>query len=567
MGKPVPLSLAPGRHGGVRYQRRQEVDFVIVGSGSAGGILARELSVAGFSVVVLEQGLYRRAEDFEHHDDFATMVKTPDRALTGSLDDDPQTFRASEHEVAAKATGGPVANYARTVGGSSAHFTGNFWRLRPLDFKERSLLGDIPGTGFADWPIAYQELEPYYTKVDWEIGVSGEPGPFDPPRSQPYPLPPLPVKSSGVLFEKGCRALGLHPQAAPMAILSRNYNGRRRCYHCGFCLGFGCEFGAKSSTLFTTIPEAEATGRCEIRTGATACRVPTDDDGRVTGVAYFDSDGREHLQRARAVVLSANGAETSRLLLMSESSRFPHGLANSSGLVGKYLMFNGGSSARAVFDEPLNEFKSVQVTRIAMDFYETDPERGFYGGGGIDGRWIDFPVTFGLGGLPPDAPRWGARYKRMLGEYFNYTMDMTTHATSLPVASNNVTLDPTHKDVYGRPGIRITYRDHDDDLATMRFLRDRGAEVLEAAGARRVWKQPVRPQTSTAHLLGTCRMGDDPAASVVDRYHRAHDVPNLFICDGSSMVSSSRGQPTMTIMALAFRAGEHIARFASQGDI
>jgi choline dehydrogenase-like flavoprotein len=352
-----------------------------------------------------------------------------------------------------------------------------------------------------------------------------------------------------------------------MAILSQPHNGRPPCMHCGFCLAFACEFGAKSSTLVAMIPLAEATGRCEIRPESTVHRIGLDDRGRAREVVYWDRDGVEHAQRAKAVVLSANGAETSRILLLSESSRFPDGLANSSGLVGKHLMFNGLSYATARFEHPLNEFKSVQVTRIVHDFYDADPARGFYGGGGIDARWQYFPILFGMAGLPPGSPSWGGEYKRLLGEYFNHTVDVNGHTTSLPLESNNVSLDPEVKDKWGRPALRLTYNDHPDDIATMHFLRERGSEILEAAGATEVWKAPVGPSTVGAHLLGTCRMGDDPASSVVDRYHRTHDVPNLFLCDGSSFVTSGRGQPTMTIMALAFRAGHHIAEFAGRGEI
>jgi choline dehydrogenase-like flavoprotein len=549
-----------------RFPTREPVDFVIVGSGAAGGILAKELSTAGFDVVVLEQGPYRRAHDFTH-DELGVFFN---QAMTAGYEGrHPQTFRRRESEEAKVQDFAPPALYARTVGGSSVHFSGNFWRLRPSDFRERSLYGAVAGAALADWPITYEELEPYYTRVDWEIGVSGAPGPSDPPRSKPYPLPPMPLKSSGALLERGARKLGLHPQAAPVAILSQPYNGRGACVHCGFCLAFGCEVGAKSSTLATMIPLAEASGRCELRTECTAYRIETDERGRARDVLYYDRDGREQAQRARAVILSANGAETPRLLLMSESARFPGGLANSSGLVGKHLMFNAHALASAFFDQPLNDYKSIQCTRIVMDFYEANHARGFYGGGGIDARPFlsGMPIFFALNGLPPDAPAWGREYKRQLSQYFTRNMVVACSTTSLARESNNISLDPQVKDGLGLPAIRVTYEDHPDDLSMARFLRGKAQEILQAAGAQKVWTGPVEPQNVGVHLLGTCPMGDDARVAVVDRYHRSHDVPNLFICDGSSMVTSGRGQPTMTIMALAFRAAEHIAEYARKGQI
>jgi choline dehydrogenase-like flavoprotein len=280
---------------------------------------------------------------------------------------------------------------------------------------------------------------------------------------------------------------------------------------------------------------------------------------------YFDAQKREHLQKARAVVLSANGAETARLLLNSTSNRFPQGLANSSGLVGKYLMFNQGAGVHAQFEHELNEYKSVQVTRIVHDFYDSDPKRGFYGGGGIDARMGPQPVGWALasGG---DLPQWGAGYKARL-EAFPRSMMSTAHCTSLAVEGNSVGIDPVLKDAWGIPAMRVTYRDHPDDLATARFLQDRAVEIMQAAGALQVSRAGQRISRGGVHLLGTCRMGNDPATSVVDKFHRTHDVPNLFLCDGSSFVTSGRGQPTMTIQALAFRAAEHIGRFAQRNEI
>jgi choline dehydrogenase-like flavoprotein len=549
------------------FNTRDEVDFVVIGSGSAGGILAKELSTAGFSTVVLEQGPYRKASDFTH-DEYSVVIQN--ELLGGGPEVHGQTFRQYEHETAGPTRDGllPV-RYARGVGGSSVHFTANFWRLRPVDFKERSLLGSIEGTNFADWPITYEELEPYYTKVDWEIGVSGAPGPFDAPRSKPFPMPPMPIKSSGVLMERAAGELGWHAQPEPHAILSKPHNGRGACVSCGYCMWYGCEAGAKSSTLAAMIPLAEASGNCEIRPESVVIRIDTNDQGRASQVVYLDKDGVEHAQKTKAVVLSANGAESSRLLLMSASSQHPDGLANSSGYVGRNLMYNQHALAIGVYEHPLNDYKGVQVSRVIHDFYEADEKRGFYGGGGIDARplFSAAPILHALVGSDPNVPRWGAEFKDTMAHDFTRTLSFVGSSTSLAMDRNNITLDPESKDAWGRPAIRVTYMDHDDDLSMAGFFEERCGELHEAAGAEKMWKFGVHPNSGGEHLLGTCRMGDDPATSVVDSKHRSHDVPNLFICDGSSMVTSGRGQPTMTIMALAFRAAEHITAAANAGEI
>jgi choline dehydrogenase-like flavoprotein len=550
---------------GAVFPESENVDFVIVGSGAAGGVMARELSTAGFDVVVLEQGPYLKSSDFRHDE----WSYTNNEELTwGPGQGHPQTFRRSEQETA-QTTEQAVLRYAHNVGGSSVHFAANYWRFREVDFIERSLLGPISGTNFADWPITYQDLEPYYTRVDWEIGVSGIEGPSDPPRSSGYPCPPMPGKSPGVLLERAGKKLGYQPYPAPVAILSRPHNGRPACVHCGFCWGFGCEMGAKSSSMVAMIPQAEATGRCELRTMCTVGRIETDQAGRATGVMYWDADAVEHVQKARAVVLCANGAETPRLLLLSESSRFPDGLANSSGMVGRNLMFNGWSWTVGQFEHPVNAYKSIPTTRVIHDFYSLDPALGFYGGGGIDARSASDgrPLASALWAGPPDGPQWGKAYKQSLREIFTHTAAFVGHTTSLPLSSNSVSLDPKLRDKWGRPALRTTYQEHPHDTATMKFFQLRAEELMAAAGATRVWGEHGTAETGSEHLLGTCRMGDDPDSSVVDRFHRAHDVPNLFICDGSSLVTSGRGQPTMTIQALAFRAAEHIARFARDGDV
>jgi len=264
-------------------------------------------------------------------------------------------------------------------------------------------------------------------------------------------------------------------------------------------------------------------------------------------------------------VVSANGAETPRLLLMSANSMFPQGLANSSGLVGKYLMWNFTTRTHATFEHELNEFKSVQCSRIVHDFYDSDPKRGFYGGGGIDSRIGPQPIIW-ADRIADDEQLWGSAYKQRLAD-FPRTMQCAAHGTSLALETNSVELDPELKDAWGMPAMRVTYKDHPDDLALMRFMQARAAEIMDAAGAIKVSNSPIKPQTSSVHMLGTCRMGNDPAKSVVDRYHRSHDIPNLFVCDGSSMVTSGRGQPTLTIQALAFRAADRITALARAKSI
>jgi choline dehydrogenase-like flavoprotein len=547
-----------------QYRPSEEVDFLIVGTGAAGSILAKELATAGFSVVALEQGPYLREKDFEHDEIKYTMLS----AMTNNLERQPHTYRKSETETA-KVRRQKMIQYGRQVGGGSVHFTANYWRLWESDFKQKSKFGSVAGASLADWPITYADLEPYYTKTEEELGVSGLAGanPFEAWRSKPYPLPPLPVKSSGVLFERATRKLGLHPFPAPMAILSQPYRGRGACLHCGFCEYFGCEVRAKSSALATVIPAAERTGRCEIRPDSYTRKIEIGPHGRVTGAVYFDAQRREIFQRAKAVIVCANGSETPRLLLMSKSNRFPRGLANSNGLVGKYLMVDAGYEAHGVFEHPLNEFKSVQATRVIHDFYEPDPKRGFYGGGGIDARFDFYPVSFALGGLPPDAPRWGHEWKAQVANNFTRTLSLLAHATCLARESNHISLDPDTKDAWGLPAMRVTFDFHPDDMSNMKFLMARQMEILQAAGAKQAWPDTSEESlTPHNHLLGTCRMGDDPKTSVVDRYHRAHDVANLFLVDGSSLVTACC-QPTCTIQTLAYRAADHLVEQARKAAI
>ena len=549
---------------GTTFPTTDPVDFLVLGAGAAGGVVAKELATAGFSVVVLEQGPYLREKDYSH-DEIKYAVQP---GLTNDPKVQPIMYRRSEAE---KARPIKAIEYGRQVGGGSVHFTANYWRFHESDFHERSLFGEVSGASLADWPVSYADLEPYYTKAEYDLGISGLAGanPFEGPRSKPYPLPPMPVKSSGVLFERAAKKLGLHPFPAPVAILSQPYQGRAACVNCGFCESFGCEVRAKSSTLVSVIPTAEKTGRCEIRPNSYVRKIAIDDAGRVTGAVYFDRNRRETFQRAKAVFVCANGAETPKLLLLSKSKRFPAGLANSSGLVGRYLMWDNGGSAQGLFDHPLNEYKGIQVTRLIHDHYEADPKRGFYGGGAIDARFDYYPISFALSGLAPDAPRWGREYKEMFTTYFSRTMTLLAHTSSLAQWKNTVTLDPETKDAWGLPALRITFDHHADDIAAMKWVMSKQIELLQAAGAQKVWSQSLELADSmpSRHLMGTCRMGNDPKTSVVNAHSRTHDVPNLFLVDGSNFVTAARQQPTATIQALAYRAADYAIGAAKRGEL
>jgi choline dehydrogenase-like flavoprotein len=544
---------------GTPISTRDVADVVLVGSGSAGGVLARELSQAGLRVVVLEQGAYLDRSAFVHDD--TEVFMRPKYSVNHRQK--PNTWRPNAETPAVVR---PYLVYGSMVGGGSVHYAANSWRFRPLDFLERTRGATVPGTTVADWPISYDDLEPYYTRAEWELGISGTPGPNDAVRSKPFPMPPLPLTGAGAVLEIAAARLGWTAQAAPMAIASQPYRGRSNCQACGFCWGFGCEYGAKSSTNFTMIPAAVATGRCEIRPGCTAVQVETTAAGRASAVVYRDARGRTVRQRARVVVLAANGAETPRLLLLSANGRHPNGLANASGLVGKNLMLNGNAVVQGEMPQPMNGHKGPPVTRICLDAYDLGASEGIVGGGGFDFRFMGGPMIWSqFFHQLPDL--FGASLKQHLATAYSHGILGFAHTSSLPSAANGVDLDPTVKDHLGLPASRVTYTEHEQDMRLMRRVQEMTAQALAAGGATKLVSLPVTADPGGAfHLLGTCRMGHDPATSVVNADHRAHDVPGLYCVDGSSFVSSGRGQPTLTIQALAFRAAERLAGAMKRGE-
>lgn len=551
----------------VHFTPQTEVDFVIIGSGAAGGILAKQLSVAGFKVLVLEQGgwgNYGREEHWTKDELLNENAEGDDQLMSN-----PSVQRNTYRRTAADKAEPNGHSYGCVVGGGTVSYGGSSWRHLPYEFNEASAVGSIAGTGLVDWPITYAELEPYYVQAEWEMGISGQriDSPFVAPMSKDYPVPPVPLKASGALFNMAAAKLGLTVVPGPLAIISKPYGGRPGCNNCGMCSDFGCHIRARSSSAVTMLPTAVGTGNCEIRPRSYVREVNVNTGGRVTGVTYFDANRQEVFQRAKAVIVSANGSETPRLLLMSKSAKFPNGLANSNGVVGKYLMLGNGAGASGLLEHRLNDYKGPVSGAGIVDFVPTDPKRGFYGGGRLTARGYDYPINYGLNGLHPESPKWGAGYKKALREQAGRKMTITCFTTQLPLESNRIDLDPDVKDDWGLPAMRITNASHPDDVKCMEFFTKKSVEILEAVGARQIWARPVRDARGSAHNRGTCRMGNNPKTSVVNKFHRAHDVPNLFVIDGSNLVTGGRNHPTMTIQALAFRAAEHIVKAAKAGGL
>ena len=478
--------------------------------------MAKELSTAG----LFGRGARTRAAVERGRSSITTSSARSSRAST------PTVLTSSRIRSAPRREGQGHRNlaliYGRLVGGSNAHFTGNFWRLRPIDFNEASTLGGVPGTGLVDWPITYEELEPYYSKAEWELGVSGVPGPFDPPRSRPYPMPPLPVKSSGRALRQGRAGARLSSAAgAARDQLAVPYNGRPACQHCGFCLFFMCEFRAKSTSMATMLPLAEATGRCEIRPESYVARVETDRSGRATGVAYFDArEAASAAARERGGALRQRGRDAAAApqLGVVALPAGPRQLQRRRRQVPDVQhVLRRPRAVRASAERIQERAEHAHAARLLRHGSEAGLLRRRRHRRAI--REVSDHLRARR--TARRTRRRGARASRAaLAEQFTRSMFFGTHGTSLPLETNRITIERGLKDAWGLPCMRVTYRTIPDDLKSAEFLSARALEIAQAAGARKAWPEPVKPQTQSVHLLGTCRMGNDPRSSVIDRYHR-----------------------------------------------
>jgi len=532
-------------HAGVRTKQMDhrkyadEADFCIVGAGAAGGILAHDLAKAGLRVVVIEAGPFWNPQTDFASDELATqrLAWQETRLVDGK-----NPLRLGHN------------NSGRGVGGGTVHFTGVFLRFHESDFMIKTL----DGVG-EDWPIRYSDLAPYYDRIEKEIAVSGPKhfpwGPF----SGPYPYPVRePISANSQLFREACAKLGIDSEVAPLAILSAPFDGRPPCINRGFC-NQGCMPNAKYSGLIQHVPKAIQAG-AEVLSDCMVTMIETD-GSRVTGVV-FDHDGKTYRQRARVVILAGFVVETPRLLLHSATPHFPDGLANSSGWVGKAIMPHSSHDVYGLLPEEVRLYKGTPVLAMTQHFYESDWNRGFARGYTLHAHGAR-PVAMSTSIAAERADGtmlWGRQLREAMLDY-NYYARITLVGEVLPHPDNAVTLSD-ETDEYGLPVPKVTFSYQENDLRLIDHAVKQMKRIIEAMGGK-----PEHVVADTAHLMGGCRMGSDPARSVVNPFGQSHDIPNLFIAGASTFVTSSGANPTNTVMALAARTADYLLDAMRQGNI
>ena len=503
---------------------------VIIGSGAGGGTLANELSQKGIKVVLLEAGGHQSSATFLNDEwaSFKQLAWTDMRTTSGN-------FRL------AKDFPNLPTWICKTVGGTTTHWAGASLRFHEHEFHARTTYGEIAGANLLDWPLTLAELEPYYARAEDKMGVT-----------RTNDIPGLPGNNNFKVFYNGAQKLGYKGcSTGRMAINSRPRAGRTSCRQLGFCFQ-GCKMGAKWSTLYTEIPAALATGHCELRSECHVSRIEHDASGKVTGVVYFDAAGHEQRQRARVVCVAGNAIETPRLLLLSASGKYPDGLANSSGQVGRNYMRHCTGSVYAAFEEPVHMYRGTTMAGVITDEAHHDPKRGFAAGYELETVSVGLP--FAAAFIEPGG--WGPDFTYFMDHYANLA-GMWIVGEDMPQASNRVTLNTSAKDQWGLPAPHVHYDDHANDLAMREHGFKQGTALYEAVGAKRVFRTPPYPST---HNLGTCRMSAKPSDGVVNAHGQAHEIANLFVSDGSQYTTSAAANPTLTIVTLAIRQAEFIAQ-------
>ena len=540
----------------------KRVNAVVVGAGAAGGIVAKELATAGLSVVLLERGKWFTASDCRKDDLRNQRTTVLGNAFGPEDEGNPRVLvdaKGMPHIVLPSE--GSYSNNAACVGGGTLSYGAMAWRYLPQDFRMRSTYGAPQGSSLEDWPISYDDLEPFYEKAEYEIGISGDytGTPFHGPRRRPLPMPPLPPNREFEILEPAAKRLGLHPFHIPMARNSVPYNGRGPCMRCRWCVGFACEEDAKNGSQNTVLPTALATGNCELRTECMAREILTDERGRARGVAYFDANGHLQQQLADIVVVSGCATESARLLLNSKSRLFPDGLGNRHDQVGRNLQGHHYTGAIGYFDFDTYDDVGPGASIAVSDYNHGTP--GLCGGGMLANEFIRLPIQM-VDRVPASAPRWGLGHKQAMRDVFKRTIAVMGPTQQIPMANARVTLDPTVKDKWGMPVVRISGNVHPHTFEIGEVQARRAEAWLKEAGAMSTHSTARTPETVSAgqHQAGTCRMGNDPQASVVNRNCQIHDVDNVFVIDSSVHVTNGGFNPALTIMAIAYFASESLVR-------
>ncbi len=510
---------------------------VVIGTGAGGGVLANELAQKGVNVVALEAGGRYLPEDYinDEWESFGQLAWTDPRTTSG------------DWRVAKDFSGLP-AWIVKAVGGTTTHWAGASLRFQDHEWKAATTYGNVQGANLLDWPIGAADMAGWYTKAENKLGVTRTGGRAG-----------LPGCNNFKVFEAGAKKLGYNSvHTGRMAINSADYDDRPACQQTGFCFQ-GCKFGAKWSAAYTDIPRGEATGNLEVRERSHVLRIEHDAAGKVTGVVYADGDGNRQRQKARAVCVAGNSIESPRLLLNSTSSTFPDGLANSSGQVGRNYMRHMTGSVYAIFEKPVRMHRGTTMAGIISDEARHDPSRGFVGGYEMETLALGIPFMAAF--LDPGA--WGREFTSALDMYENMA-GMWLVGEDMPQETNRITLNHDVKDQFGLPVPNVHFDDHPNDIAMRNHAYKQGAAVYEAAGATRIFPTPPYPST---HNLGTNRMSEKPRDGVVNRWGQCHDVKNLFISDGSQFTTGAAENPTLTIVALAIRQADHLARELSRGNL
>lgn len=547
----------------------KHVNAVVVGAGAGGGVVAKELSEAGLSVVLLERGGWV-GFDVHGHDELISQRTT---VLGNAFGPDNARHRRVVQAGPGKwrvvlPNEGAYSNNAACVGSGTVSYGAMAWRFMEKDFAMRSTYGALEGSTLEDWPLTYAELEPYYVKAEYEIGVAGDysTNPFGPPRSKPFPMPPFAFNREGTILEAAARRAGFHPFPIPMLRNSVPYGGRNACVACRYCVGFACEINAKCGTHNTVIPVALATGNCELRTHCVAAEVLLDDRGRARGVRYFDENDRAQVQTADLVVVSASATESARLLLNSKSKLFPNGAGNRHDWVGRNLQGHAYTGAWGLFDHETYDDVGAGATVAISDFNHGNP--GLKGGAMLCNEFIRLPYLFS-NRRPPGSPSWGKAHKDYQRAFYKRSIGVQGPVQEMPVFDSRVEVDPQVRDHWGIPVVRLSGQRHPHDIEIAEFVSRKAEQWLQAAGAIRTWRNVPRlgGPSGGQHQAGTCRMGNDPKTSVTNKYGQVHDIDNLFVSDGSLNVTNGGFNPVLTIMALGYWVGDYIKRSWKGGGL